>query len=70
MTRRVTINTSRRVFQYKILNNVLYLNEKTFKYKIVSSLLCSFYNSEAKYRYTFFTLAMKQNLFSLNSKSY
>ena len=67
---RVTINTSLRVFQYKILNNVLYLNEKTFKSEIVSSLLCSFYNLEVKSQYTFFTLAMKQNHFALNSKSY
>ena len=46
MSRRVTIDTNLRIFQYKILNNVLYLNEKLFKFKIVSSPLCSFCNSE------------------------
>ena len=46
MPRRVTIYTNLRIFQYKILNNVLYLNEKLFKFKIVSSPLCSFCNSE------------------------
>ena len=46
MPRRVTIDTKLRIFQYKILNNVLYLNEKLFKFKIVSSTLCSLCNSE------------------------
>ena len=46
MPRRVTIDTNLRIFQYKILNNALYLNEKLFKLKIVSSPLCSFCNSE------------------------
>ena len=42
---RVTIDTNLHMFQYEILNNVLYLNEKLFKFKIVSSPLCSFCNS-------------------------
>ena len=46
MPRRVTIDTNLRIFQYKVLNNVLYLNEKLFKFKVVSSPLCSFCNSE------------------------
>ena len=46
MPRRVTIDTNLRIFQYKILNNVLSLNEKLFKFKIVSPPLCSFFNSE------------------------
>ena len=46
MPRRVTIDTKSRIFQYEILNNVLYLNEKRFRFKIVSSPLCSFCNSE------------------------
>ena len=45
MPRRVTIDTNLRIFQHKILNSVLYLNEKLFKFKIVSSPLCSFCNS-------------------------
>ena len=46
MPRRVTIDTNLRIFQYTILNNVLYFYEKLFKFKIVSSTLCSFCNSE------------------------
>ena len=46
MPRRVTTDTNLRIFQYKILNNVSYLNEKLFQFKIVSSPLCSFCNSE------------------------
>ena len=42
----VTIDTNLRIFQYKIFNNVLYLNEKFFKFEIVSSPLCSFSTSE------------------------
>ena len=37
----VTIESSLCSFQYKILNNILYLNEKLFKFKIVASPLCS-----------------------------
>ena len=48
MLRRVTIGTSLRIFQYKILNNVLHLNEKLLKFKIASSPRCSFCNSENK----------------------
>ena len=66
----VTIDTNLCIFQYKMLNNVLYLNEKLFKFKIVSSPLCSFCNSEMKPLYYFFTVAIMQNLFDLNSKSY
>ena len=46
MPRRVTIDTNLRIFQYQILNNVSYLNGKLFQFKIVSSPLCSFCNSE------------------------
>ena len=39
MPRRVTIDTKLRIIQYKILNKVLYSNEKIFKFKIFCSLL-------------------------------
>ena len=42
LPRRVTVNTNLRVFQYNILNNVLYLNEKLFRFKKISCPLCSF----------------------------
>ena len=41
LQRQVTIELSLCSFQYKILNNFLYLNEKLFKCKIVASPLCS-----------------------------
>ena len=46
MSRRVTIVTNLCIFQYKILNNFLYLNEKYFRFKFVSLPVCSFCNSE------------------------
>ena len=33
LPRRVTVDANLRIFQYKILNNVLYLNVKLFKFK-------------------------------------
>ena len=46
LPRRVTVDTNLRIFQYKILNNVLYLNENVFRFKKISYPLCSFYQSE------------------------
>ena len=42
LPRKTTVDTSLRVFQYKILNNVLYLNEKLFHFRLVDSGKCSF----------------------------
>ena len=53
MPRRVTIDTNLRIFQNKVLNSVLYLNEKLFRFKLVSSPLCYFCNSVEKHLYTF-----------------
>ena len=41
LPRIVTIESSLRSFQYKILNNILYLNERLFKFRVVDSPLCS-----------------------------
>ena len=41
LPRVTTIDSSLRSLQYKILNNVLYLNERLFKFNIVDSPLCS-----------------------------
>ena len=46
LSRQATIESSLRSFQYKILNNILYLNEKLFKFKIVDSPLCSLCKTE------------------------
>ena len=42
--RLVTYNTYMRSFQYKILNNVLFLNKKLYTFGIKLSPLCSFCN--------------------------
>ena len=42
LPRKVTLDSKTRIFQCKILNNILYLNHQMFHMKIVSSPLCSF----------------------------
>ena len=42
LPRKTIVDTRLRVFQYKILNNVLYLNEKLFHFGLVDSGKCSF----------------------------
>ena len=59
----VTIDTNLRILQCKILNNVLYLNEILFKFKNVSSPLCSFCNSEIKPLYPIFSLLQSKKIF-------
>ena len=46
---RITTNESSfRTFQYKILNNILYLNERLFKFNMVESPLCSLCNQASE----------------------
>ena len=40
--RKTNINTSLRMFQYKILNNILFLNKKLFTFGLVDDSKCSF----------------------------
>ena len=42
LPRRVTLDTNLRMFQYKLLNNVLYLNNMLFRFKKVDSPPCSY----------------------------
>ena len=42
LPRKVTLDSKTRIFQYKILNNILCLNHQMFHINIVSSPLCSF----------------------------
>ena len=58
MPRRVTVDTKLRIIQYKILNKVLYSNEKLFKFKIFCSSLFFFAIWKMKPLYTFFSLAI------------
>ena len=41
LSRKITIDTSTRIFQYEILNNILYLNNRPYNMTIAESLLCS-----------------------------
>ena len=40
----LTENPSLRAFQYKVMNNVLYLNHKHFQFKVSTNSLCSYCN--------------------------
>ena len=44
LPRKVTTNTYLRSFQYKILNNILYLNENLFVFGLSTTSSCSFCN--------------------------
>ena len=46
LPRMVTVDTKLRVFQYKILNNILFVNKMLFKFRKVESPLCSFCKAE------------------------
>ena len=46
LPRRVSLDTNFKMFQYKLLNNVLYLNNMLFRFKKVHSPLCSYCNEE------------------------
>ena len=43
--RLATINATLRSFQYKVLNNVFFLNKKLYTFGITNTALCSFYNT-------------------------
>ena len=42
----VTVNTKLRVFRYKILSSILFVNKMLFKFRKVESPLCSFCKAE------------------------
>ena len=44
--RKCTIDSHTRIFQYQILNNILYLNDRLFKMNLVESEMCSFCKGE------------------------
>ena len=63
LPRITTIESSLRTFQYKILNNSLYLNEKLFKLNIVESPLCSLCNQASEsVLHLFYTCAKTHKL--------
>ena len=46
LSSKCAIDTRTRAFQYKILNNILYLNKHLYKMKVIESLLCSLCQKE------------------------
>ena len=46
LPRIVTLDTKVRIFQYKLLNNVLYLNKMLFKFGKINSPKCSICKKE------------------------
>ena len=44
----VAHNTKTREFQYKLLNNIVYTNDKLFRFKMIDSPLCAFCQSEVE----------------------
>ena len=46
LPQKTTIESRVRIFQYKILNNILYLNNRLHKFGYIESPLCSLSNSE------------------------
>ena len=51
---RTTLDTKGRMFQYKVLHNILYENKVLFKFGKVISPRCSFLNYTMKLLCTFF----------------
>ena len=62
LPRIVTIESSLRSFQYKILNNILYLNERLLKFNIVGSPLCSLCGAYESIKHLFCTCTVTQKL--------
>ena len=70
LPRRVTVDTNLRIFQYKILNNMLYLNEKLFSFKKISCPLCSFCQHENETPIHLFHGCIKTNFLRYRLKEF
>ena len=46
LTRKITIDSYSRIFLYKILNNILYVNKSLYRMKVLDSPLCCLCNAE------------------------
>ena len=58
-----TYETKSHIFQYKLLNNVLYLNKKLFHFGIISQSKCSFYELyDETLQHLFYECTYAQNL--------
>ena len=59
LPRRVTLDANLRMFQYKLLNNALYMNNMIFSFMKVNSPLCSYCNEEEETRPYLFHSCLK-----------
>ena len=65
LLRVVIVDNRMRVFQYKLLDNILFLNKMLLKFGIVSRSLCSFCNSEEETQFHIFhDCTHKKNLWN------
>ena len=63
LPKKVTTDTSTRIFQYKILNNILYLNNRLYKMTIAECPLCSLCGNDTEtILYFFCHYSITQNL--------
>ena len=63
LPRQVSIDTTLRMFQYKLLHNVLYLKKMLFRFNISQEPYCSFCNLEEETPlHTFYECVYTQNL--------
>ena len=70
LPRILTKNTSLRAFQYKVLNNVLYLDHKLFQFRVSTTSLCSYCNQHDETIQHFFSTYNKVLLLWTKIKLY
>ena len=74
LPRYATVDTYSRIFQYKILNNILFLNDKSFRLNLVPSPLCSLCKSaKENVKHLFFECSISKSLWyslQLNLKNH
>ena len=70
LPRKVTLDSFTRVFQFKVLHNFLYLNDKLFKFGLVSSPLCSFCNASNETPEHLFSLCVHTQSLWLQFKTF
>ena len=66
---KVTIVSNLRLFQYKILNNTLFLNDKLHKMNIANNPRCTFCDTENEKFVHFFAIVKKLENCGTNSQS-
>ena len=70
LPRIVTVDTKLRVFQYKILNDILYVNTMIFKFRKVVLPLCSFCKAEDETYIRLFYRCRKTSIFWIQLQEY